>query len=169
MKYGLLPTVLPLLAVLALGLVLGSSCDSEPDPQLQRMEDSIARLERVAVDAKARADSLESVTHVRVDTFTAYVTRWRTRTDTLTVTQVIALADSTITACENALVSCLATVEAKDSAITVLDAKAAALDAYAEELADRLARMESRRKWRDMLMAGLGGTVGYSVCSLAGR
>lgn len=80
--------------------------------------DSLAVLEWDAAQAQDRADSLATVAATSVDTVRTYITRWRTRTDTLTLTQTVALADSTIGACEDAVDDCERALSSADSALT---------------------------------------------------
>lgn len=159
--------VLGLVALSAIGgWLLGRDGTGALRAEIEAQRDSVERVTRAYEAVRNHADSLEARTDTLVDTATVYVERWRTRTDTLTITEVVALADSTINACENALVSCLATVAAKDSALEASDVRADLLAEQNERLADRLLKKESRQKWRDLLIGGLGGSVGFTVCSL---
>jgi hypothetical protein len=166
-------TVRDILAVCAIGIAIlfaGQSCGAGKRADMAEARErehlaTIAVLGARAADAEALADSLARVTHVRVDTARVTVTRWRERTDTLTVVELIELGDSLAAACDRALDSCEETIAAKDRA---LDLRTAERDAMAEYNAHLRRAMKPEPLWPTMATVGVAAGVGYGVGGLEG-
>jgi hypothetical protein len=159
------------LAVAIAILAVGQSCGAGKRADMAEARER-AHLTAIAVanhranEAIARADSLANVTQVRIDTARVTITRWRERTDTLTVPQIIALADTTIAACEAALDGCEQTIAAKDRALELRTAERDAMEDYNAHL--RLRVMTPEPWWPTLVTVGVASGVGYAADGLGG-
>jgi hypothetical protein len=162
--------IITVCAVAVAILFLGQSCGAGKRADMAEARErehlsTIAVLGARAADAEARADSLARVTQVRVDTARVTVTRWRERTDTLTVVELIELGDSLAAACDRALDSCEATIGQQRIA---LDLRTAERDALAEYNAHLRRVMRPEPWWPTMATVGVAAGVGYGVGGIEG-
>ena len=135
-----------------------------------------ARWQATAAERSAEADSLKAVTKARVDTAEVYITRWRTRVDSIGVplgvvdtTGMLALADSTIRACTLALGSCQQTVTALESVVEAQDSALLNLTEARDALARSLERLEGGDPiWTTPALIGIGAGAGYAADGVQG-
>lgn len=171
---------LPLVVlVLALTFFVDACQTKHENERLDR--ENVELLERVAAanarasDARAyadsvaaRSDSLDAIRAASTDTAFLYITRWRTRVDTLTVEHVVALADSAVAACANALTDCQrsasagrAAIRAKDVALERFAEEIAAREAYAASLEERLGGGDPF--WTTPVLTLAGAGLGFAL------
>lgn len=129
--------------------------------EAERLRTDVALANARADRAEREADSVRVETIIQIDTARVTITRWRERTDTLTVTEVIALADTTIAACERALGGCEIALQAGRVALTARTEERDALADYTAHLEARLG--ESPPIWPTLVLVGGGAAVGGAL------
>lgn len=189
-------TLYPTFALIVVALAAGYALGHRGDATTHLLERQSAALDAMLAHSRglaARADSLrseaDSLGHVAgasMDTAVVYLTRWRERVDTVDAAVdtaaivaafpgLVAAGDSLAEACDTAVSDCRAALQAKDRALVATDSvlasereRAAALEGYRDELADRLRRRERWRTVRDAgFMAG-GMLMGALACVVVG-